>query len=418
MFVDATVAQDSAYTYDPSGNITAIADASAKSVFHANQQVTPGGAYVYDATYRLIEAAGREHIGQTAHVPAPASGNRRDHDFAGLAEFTAHPNDTEALRLYTERYEYDAADNLAVVRHIAGTGSWTRTYEYSAASALEPGKQNNRLMRTTVGNGANSVETYAYTNVDGHDVNGCMTAIGGMSFGWDVNDHLGSAGLGGGGTAYYAYDVSGRRVRKVIDDRDGVRRAETVYLGSYEIHRSFGADASTRESLHVMDDTRRVALIETQTAPAAQGPLVRYQLGDFLGSAAVEIDADAALISYEEYHPFGTSSFQAGRSAAEVSLKRYRFSGKERDEETGFTYHRARYCAPWLGRWVSADPARPRRRAESLQVRTQQPDPAERSEWDGSAAHRPVVPTSDADPDRRRSDGGVRELPAARRVLQ
>ena len=36
--------------------------------------------------------------------------------------------------------------------------------------------------------------------------------------------------------------------------------------------------------------------------------------------------------------------------------KRYRYTGKERDEETGFSYHGARYCAPWLGRWVSCDP--------------------------------------------------------------
>ena len=37
--------------------------------------------------------------------------------------------------------------------------------------------------------------------------------------------------------------------------------------------------------------------------------------------------------------------------------KRYRFTGKERDEETGLAYHGARYYAPWLGRWVSGDPA-------------------------------------------------------------
>ncbi len=30
---------------------------------------------------------------------------------------------------------------------------------------------------------------------------------------------------------------------------------------------------------------------------------------------------------------------------------------KERDDETGFQYHSARYLAPWLGRWTSADPA-------------------------------------------------------------
>jgi hypothetical protein len=46
----------------------------------------------------------------------------------------------------------------------------------------------------------NSVETYSYTDTDGHDASGCMTAIGGMSFGWDVNDHLATADLGGGGT--------------------------------------------------------------------------------------------------------------------------------------------------------------------------------------------------------------------------
>jgi RHS repeat-associated protein len=40
----------------------------------------------------------------------------------------------------------------------------------------------------------------------------------------------------------------------------------------------------------------------------------------------------------------------------EVSLKRYRFTGKERDDETGLNYHGARYYAPWLGRWTAPDP--------------------------------------------------------------
>ena len=40
-----------------------------------------------------------------------------------------------------------------------------------------------------------------------------------------------------------------------------------------------------------------------------------------------------------------------------MSLKRYRYTGKERDSESGFTYHGARYQAPWLGRWSSCDPS-------------------------------------------------------------
>ena len=89
-----------------------------------------------------------------------------------------------------------------------------------------------------------------------------------------------------------------------------------------------------------MDDKQRIALVETKTMPAIGQPLIRYQLGNHLGSASVELDKDGALISYEEYHPYGTTAFQV-MSAAEVSLKRYRYTGKERDEETGFAYHGA-----------------------------------------------------------------------------
>src|SRR5262249_50384974 len=92
----------------------------------------------------------------------------------------------------------------------------------------------------------------------------------------------------------------------------------------------------------------------TETNVPAQ--VVRYQHDNHLGSAYLELDQDAAVISYEEYYPYGSTSYQAGRSAAEVGLKRYRYTGKERDEETGLTYHVARYCAPWLGRWASCDP--------------------------------------------------------------
>src|SRR5437773_1126215 len=37
--------------------------------------------------------------------------------------------------------------------------------------------------------------------------------------------------------------------------------------------------------------------------------------------------------------------------------KRYRYSAKERDEETGFNYHGARYYATLLGRWLTVDRA-------------------------------------------------------------
>lgn len=37
--------------------------------------------------------------------------------------------------------------------------------------------------------------------------------------------------------------------------------------------------------------------------------------------------------------------------------KRYRYTGKERDEESGLYYHGARYYIPWLARWTAVDPS-------------------------------------------------------------
>jgi RHS repeat-associated protein len=44
------------------------------------------------------------------------------------------------------------------------------------------------------------------------------------------------------------------------------------------------------------------------------------------------------------------------RSGVEVSERRYRYTGKERDDETGFQIHGLRYYVPWLGRWTTSDP--------------------------------------------------------------
>jgi len=85
-------------------------------------------------------------------------------------------------------------------------------------------------------------------------------------------------------------------------------------------------------------------------------PTIRYQYDNHLGSAALELDENANIISYEEYHPFGTTSYRSGRTESEVSQKRYKYVGKERDEETGLYYYGFRYYAAWLCRFVSVDP--------------------------------------------------------------
>lgn len=349
------------YTYDAAGNVTHIRDDAQQTVFFRNQRVEAGMRYVYDAVYRLIEATGREHLGQAAE---PAPGSWTDAPRTGLAP----PGDGQAMGAYRERYTYDEVGNLRSLEHKA-TGAageqagWTRTYRYREG-ALEPGLAGNRLSTTDVGGAGESYE---------HDAHGNMTAMPHTTLmRWDHGDRLVATSTqrvdaGTPETTYYVYDAAGRRIRKVTErfapqGTTPTRLRERIYLGAVEVYREYGPDGDTvtleRETLHVTDDAARVALVETRTRGSDRGPeqLIRYQFADHLGSVALELDDRARFVSYEEYHPYGSTSFQAVASAVEAP-KRYRFTGKERDEESGLMYHGARYYAPWLGRWTSCDPA-------------------------------------------------------------
>lgn len=87
------------------------------------------------------------------------------------------------------------------------------------------------------------------------------------------------------------------------------------------------------------------------------GAIHRYQYSNHLGSACLELDHEAAIISYEEYHPYGTSAYRAMTRNNEAPAKRYRYTGMERDEESGLSYHTARYYILDSIRWCSSDPS-------------------------------------------------------------
>jgi RHS repeat-associated protein len=332
---DGAVLQDLAYTYDPVGNITTVADNAQQTAFFAGAVVAPQADFTYDAVYWLRSATGRELIG----LDGPVS--QFDSDRAGQAQ----PTDGTAIRRYLQRYDYDPAGNMASMAHASGAGpfinQWTRIFT--------PDTTTNRLISSQVGA---TVEAYAY------DLQGNLTSMPGLAaLGWDFKDRFRNTDLGGGGTAAYTYDAGGGRVRKVIERLGGVLE-ERLYIGALEVftRTRSGAVELQRQTLHVMDGSRRLALVETRTqgddGSAAQ--MLRYQFGNHLGTALLELDATGQIISYEEYYPFGSTSFQS--VDAEAPNKRYRYTGKERDEETGFYYHGARYYAPWLARWTAPDP--------------------------------------------------------------
>ena len=347
---DPKVLQQLLYTYDPVGNITEIIDEAYKPAFFQNALIEPRSLYEYDALYRLTKASGRENGAATG---APQQ-------IEGAAEIVSFPETAaNALRKYEQDYQYDSVGNIKKLRHSAGLGTWTRTYQYALDS--------NRLTGTDTDNPLMAI---AY----GYDTHGNMLNLANVSPGqhlqWDHRDMIRSINLGGGGPAYYQYDTGKQRTRKRIENQNGLGGYwERIYLGGYELYRRYNAanpatPVEEIESLHLLEGEQRVLLVDdvittnrthANGTPFRTGPISRYQYSNHLGSACLELDHQADVISYEEYHPYGTSAYRAMKSGTEAPPKRYRYTGMERDDESGLNYHSARYYATWLVRWTGCD---------------------------------------------------------------
>jgi RHS repeat-associated protein len=346
---NGNILQDLKYTYDPVGNLTRIKDNAQPDVFFDNEQAQALNSYEYDAIYRLISATGRKHAGQTDIQSKANMGSNtsfRNHPFVNSGSI--NPNEANAFRNYTESFVYDKAGNMKQQQHVSKNSSWTRTFEYDNNN-----NTNNRLTKTSI-NG----DDYNYT----YDAHGNMLDLETVSNEvWDFNDQFKQASLTGGGTVYYVYDGHGERVRKVVERSNGIVQ-ERIYLGGIEIYReknNAGTLTLERETLHVMDEQKRIAMIDTPVVKPAgsnETELVRHQYNNHLGSSSIELDEAAQVISYEEYFPYGTTSFTTIDSTREVAPKRYRYTAKERDDESGLNYHGARYYTPWLCRWTAIEP--------------------------------------------------------------
>ena len=340
------VLQDLRYTYDPVGNIVEIRDDAQQTVYYDNTVVSPDQKFEYDPLYRLTSATGREHT---------SLGQMNDSEMTPSAQ--PHPDDPAAMRLYTETYEYDEVGNILKMVHSATGGNWTRGYHYD--------DKGNRLLKTSLpGDTVGVPGTYSASYT--YDVHGNMDSMPHLSgVDWDFADQMQHCDLGGGGDVWFVYDGTGQRVRKVWANSSGSLVKERIYLGPYEVYREHKGSPMIvdleRETLHVSDDTGRICMVETKTVENGSSigsptSKQRFQYSNHLGTAALEVDESGGIISYEEYHPFGSTSYHAKNSQVDVSAKRYRYTGKERDDETGLYYHGARYYACWLGRWTAADP--------------------------------------------------------------
>ena len=250
---------------------------------------------------------------------------------------------------FSQSYDYDVLNRLSGISETAGV---SQTYAYdqygnrwvqntnSAAFMLSPqtpktqnwfNASTNRLVGANYDPAGNLLDSGAYTLAyDGENrvVSSTLTT--------DLAQPAGQqAGVA------YQYDGEGRRVMRTVSKHNGasMQVTKTVYVQD-----AFGklvAEYST----------------EPQTDSGTQ-----YLTADTLGSTRLVTTAGTGasgvnVLARYDFLPFGEDlprSVGMGYGAASTLTEK--FTGKERDAETGLDYFGARYMSGAQGRFTSADP--------------------------------------------------------------
>ncbi|PAU59359.1 RHS repeat domain-containing protein [Pseudomonas sp. PICF141] len=323
------IRQDMSYFHDCVGNIRRIEDHTLTTVFFANQRVDGHREFTYDSLYRLTSASGFEGDSPNLQPGLPP---------------LMDPIDPLRRFNYSQAYDYDEGGNLTQLRHIRAGNNHTLQMR------IEP--HGNRGLRWAV----NDPEPIFDSAFDAHG--NLQSLRPGQPLVWNHRDQLAIACLVERDNApndeeIYTYS-QGVRVSKhlVTQAKSVTHKREVRYLHGLEI-RTLDDD----EELQVITLPGNVRCLHwVKGIPSGiNNDQLRYSLDDHLSSSTLELDELGALISLEFYYPFGGTAWWAARSAVEADYKTVRYSGKQMDV-SGLYCYGLRYYAPWLQRWISADP--------------------------------------------------------------
>ena len=172
---------------------------------------------------------------------------------------------------------------------------------------------------------------------------------------WSEDDHLRATTRTAGATpptTYYAYDLGGERVRKITEGKAAMRSGERVYLGGIEVYREFAPDGSTinlsRETFTVASGQQACARFRNAHArhrsrPGATSALPVRQPPGLRGARARRRGGGDFL---RKIFSFRRDLLSGGCESERNVPKRYRFTGKERDDEERVLLPRSSLLSP------------------------------------------------------------------------
>ncbi|MDE9493582.1 RHS repeat protein [Xenorhabdus bovienii] len=335
------VLQDLRYEYDPVGNVVKVTNDAEATRFWRNQKVVPENTYTYDSLYQLVAATGREmaNIGQQSTLlPTPS-----------LIDSSTYSN-------YSRTYNYDCGGNLTQIRHSAPATGNNYTTDITVSD------HSNRAVLNTLTDDPAKVDALFTTGGQQNQL------LPGQNLVWTPRGELLKVTpvvRDGQPSDHesYRYDSGNQRVIKTTTQQtnNSTQTQRTLYLPGLE-RRTTTNSGTIKEALHTLivgeAGRAQVRILHWESGKPndISNNQMRYSYDNLVGSSGLEVDGDGNLISLEEYYPYGGTAVWTARSQTEVGYKTVRYSGKERDA-TGLYYYGYRYYQPWVGRWLSADPA-------------------------------------------------------------
>jgi len=356
-----TVLQDITYSFDLVGNVLSYAN---KAGGYQTEQ-----RYAYDGLYQLTGAEGESKNYQYGMQEYTAYYNQQYRfDDQGLGNMTLKSSSTASVppRLlgdplnYQLSYEYEPG----FAHRASRIGEQYYRYDLNGSVvAVQDGPFKAAAERGS--SVINDLGKGIYVAEGGWGLDESNSGTGGTAnllreYRWDDRNRM-QYSNDGRYSVRYTYGEDGQRTGKWVTTNTG-GESETLYFGKlWSWHYDGMAnDYTGMNSKHIFLGETRIAT----KAVYADGSFIQsaeeerqfYYHSDHLSSAQLITDYKGQEYERFEYTPYGEVWIEKASTVSALDVP-YRFTGKERDKETGLYYYGARYLDPKDSRWLSVDPA-------------------------------------------------------------